>query len=104
MTDQVQALTQELRGVAGELDTASGHVQAILTTLGASRSRHWGAWGSDEFGENFSGGDGYVKSDGNLVAALESKITLLQTYATGLRDGATELDNMNLDNETTFQT
>lgn len=103
MTDQVRALTQELRKVASDLDGAAGRIRSVLTTLDGSRSAHWGAWGNDEFGENFSGGDGYVKSDANLIAAVQSKIELLRTYATGLRDGATELDRMDDDNEGTFQ-
>lgn len=104
MTDRVKALTKELRGVAGNLDDAARHIQNVLTTLGASRSTHWGKWGDDDFGNNFAGGEGYEKSDENLVAAIQSKIALLQTYSTGLKDGARELDTMEDHNRTDFET
>ncbi|WP_227998986.1 hypothetical protein [Nocardia australiensis] len=104
MADEVKALAPKLRSVAGDLDDAAGHVQDILTTLRAARAKHWGKWGSDDFGKNFAGGEGYEKSDANLISAVESKIALLKSYSTGLHDAAKELDRMEDANRTDFET
>ncbi|GAA5067122.1 hypothetical protein [Nocardia callitridis] len=103
MAENVQATPTQLRGVADDLDVVAGRVQGVLNTLAAARTAHWGKWGDDEFGHGFSGDKGYIASDENLDSAVGSKVTLLQSYSGGLRDGATELERMELDNRTTFE-
>lgn len=103
MTDEVRVTSKELRSVADDLDEVAGKVQAVLSTLAAARTTHWGKWGADEFGNNFSGDNGYIKSDENLDGAVSSKIALLQAYAGGLRDGADYLDRAEDDNTNGFR-
>lgn len=87
MTDEVR-LEAELRGVAGDLDDMAGRLRSVLTGLRAAAAPNEGKWGSDEFGQNFAGGKGYVSSAENLEGVMESKPLLLESYSTALRDAA----------------
>ncbi|WP_225729890.1 MULTISPECIES: WXG100 family type VII secretion target [unclassified Nocardia] len=103
MAEKLEVTTHELRGVADDLDEVAGRVQGVLDTLAQARDAHWGAWGDDDFGKNFSGGKGYIASDTNLDSAVGSKVQLLQSYSGGLRDGADALDKQESDNTDGFQ-
>ncbi|MFE7796291.1 hypothetical protein [Nocardia sp. NPDC057440] len=103
MADEVKVTSPQLRHIAGDLDTAAGHIQNVLSTLDAARSKHWGKWGSDEFGDHFAGDKGYKPSDENLTGVLDSRIKLLQAYSEGLQGGADLLDAMDVLNESTFR-
>ncbi|MBY8860890.1 hypothetical protein K7711_30750 [Nocardia sp. CA2R105] len=103
MTDNVQVTPGELRSAADDLKDVAGEVQRVLNTLAAARHAHWGAWGDDDFGSSFSGGNGYIASDANLDDAVGSKVQLLQSYAGGLRDAATRFEEMESGNTDSFR-
>ncbi|QIS08992.1 hypothetical protein [Nocardia arthritidis] len=103
MAKKVEVTTHELRGVADDLDEVARRVQGVLNTLAQARDAHWGVWGDDEFGGNFSGGNGYIASDTNLNSAVGSKVELLQSYSGGLRSGADTLDKQDSGNADSFQ-
>ncbi|MCX4093042.1 WXG100 family type VII secretion target [Nocardia sp. alder85J] len=104
MTDRVRIETQHLRGVAGDLDGVADSIQAILSRLTAASSAHWGRWGDDDFGRQFSGGDnGYVKSDQNLQSVIGSRAEMLRSYSQGLRDAAQHLDDTEQGNTDGFR-
>ncbi|HLS76867.1 MAG TPA: hypothetical protein VK083_08780 [Nocardia sp.] len=87
MTDRVR-LEAELRGVAGDLDDVAGRIRDVLCALRAATAPNEGKWGTDEYGQNFAGGNGYIASAENLEGVMESKSVLLETYSTALRDAA----------------
>ncbi|KZM69175.1 hypothetical protein IU500_26250 [Nocardia terpenica] len=104
MADRIEAETQHLRNVAGELDGVAGQLDSILSTVSAASTTYWGKWGNDDFGEKFAGGDnGYDKSDSNLQQVVGSRSDLMRSYSSGLRDAAQSLDNMDHGNSDTFQ-
>ncbi|WP_157124166.1 type VII secretion target [Nocardia pseudovaccinii] len=104
MADRVHVETQQLRAVGGDLDGVAARIDAVLSKVKAASAAHWGKWGDDEFGDGFAEGDnGYVNSDRNLQAVLESKSALLRSYSTGLTDAATQLEAMEAANTDGFQ-
>ncbi|RJO75105.1 hypothetical protein D5S18_17170 [Nocardia panacis] len=103
MADKVEVTPHELRKVADDLDGSARNVKAVLDRLAGARHAHEGKWGGDDFGKQFSGGNGYKKGAENLDSAVGSKVQLLHDYAGGLRGGADELEGAEDDNRRRFK-
>ncbi|APA97248.1 WXG100 family type VII secretion target [Nocardia seriolae] len=103
MTGKVEVEIQQLRTVGGSLDAVSARIDAIIAKVSSASTAYKGSWGSDEFGQSFSGGDnGYIKSDENLQTVLKSKVALLNSYSKGLTDAATALQSAEDSNTDSF--
>lgn len=92
-----------MRSVADGLDDVAGQITGILNTVKTAAAAHDGCWGHDEFGDRFAdGGSGYNERNPDLQTVLGSKVTLLQSYSKGLRDGATKFENTDQGNSAGF--
>ncbi|MEV6066812.1 hypothetical protein AB0L82_09715 [Nocardia sp. NPDC052001] len=89
---KVEVEIGQLRSVGGALEAVATRIEALKAKISGEAAAYDGAWGGDDFGTQFNGGDnGYKASRENLDAVLASKVTLLNAYGKGLTDAADSL-------------
>lgn len=93
MTGKVRVDVAGMRSVATVLDGSASSLDSIEAALRAAVTAGNGCWGDDEYGHQFTNGDGgYTKRQPVLEATLASVSQRLRAYSSGLRQGADKFE------------
>ncbi|WP_194852927.1 WXG100 family type VII secretion target [Nocardia sp. SYP-A9097] len=93
MTNKVQVEVAGMRSTATDLDGVASALDTVKAALDTAVQAYNGCWGADEYGRQFTDGDGgYTKRQPVLETTITSVADRLRQYSSGLRQGANTFD------------
>ncbi|WP_433592834.1 WXG100 family type VII secretion target [Nocardia sp. CA-145437] len=93
MTNKVRVEVAGMRSTANDLDSAASALDTVKAAFDAAVKAGDGSWGADQYGSEFTAGDGgYTKRQPILADTLVSMSQRLRAYSSGLQQGANKFD------------